>query len=217
MLGQIKRGSGRRHLDDGRSVQNGGVGEGRVGRGAGDEDVRLAHGRSRDDGRDHVAPHRRHDGCGAQTAYEDDEEGRRQAALDAEGEGHARGGGDTLGRGQGGEGHDGERGVGARAGLDEGRGEGVDGVKAERGAVWIRGRDLPEVEALDGRVERFSDKDRARDTEIGFAADEAGAAEVGGCADALEHRRESDERFRIGVREVICAGCDWHGARSSQS
>ena len=91
-----------------------------------------------------------------------------------------------MGRGQGGECHDGQGGVGARAGFDEGRRESVDGVEAEGGAVGVRGGDFPQVEPLHGGVEGFGDEDGAGDAEVGFAGYEAGAAEVGGCADAFE-------------------------------
>ena len=212
MLREIKRGRGRRHLDDSGAVEDHGIHEGRVRRGLCDEDVRLTHGGGRDHGGDHVPLHGRRDGRGAEPADEDDAEGRRQAARRAEGEGHARGGGDALGRGQGGEGHDGEGDVGARAGLDEGRGEGEDGVETEGGAVGVRGGDLFEVEALDGGVEGLGDEDGARDAEVGGAVDEGGGAEVGGYADALEDRGEGDEGFGVGVGEGVGAGRDGLGA-----
>ena len=211
-LREIDRGSRRRDLDDSGPVQDHGIGDGRVGRGLGEEDVRLTHGRGRDHGGNHAARHGRDDGRGAETADEDDEESRRERALDAKGERNALRGGDALGRGQGGEGHDRERDVGARAGFDKGGGEGVDGVEAEGGAVGVRGRDLAEVEPLDRGVEGFGDEDGARDAEVGFAGDEAGAAEVGRRADALEDRGEADKGFGVRVREVVRAGGDGLGA-----
>ncbi len=117
-----------------------------------------------------------------------------------------------MGRCQGWECHDWQCGIGGWAGGDEGGGEGVYGVEAERGAVGVRGGDFAEVETLDGGVEGFGDEDGARDAEVFLAGDEAGAAEVGGCADALEDRGECDEGFGVRVREVVGAGCDWFGA-----
>ena len=160
--------------------------------------------------------HRRRDGRGIQAADEDDEESRRKRALDAESKGYARGGGDPLRRRQGGEGHDRQCGVGGWAGLDEGRGEGVHRVETERGAVWVRGCDLSQVVPLDGGVEGFGDEDCTCDDKIFLAGDEPGAAEVGGCADALEHRGESDEGFGVGIREVVRAGGDWLSTRGGE-
>ena len=156
--------------------------------------------------------HRRRDGRGIQTADKDDAEGRRKRALDAESEAHPHRGGDPLRRGQGGEGHDRQCGVGGWTGLDEGRGEGVDRVETERGTVWVRGGDLSQSVPLDGGVEGFRDEDGACDGKIILAGDETGAAEVGGCADAFEHRGEGYEGFGVGVREVVRAGGDWLGA-----
>ena len=117
-----------------------------------------------------------------------------------------------MGRGQGGESLDGQRGVGGRAGGDEGGREGVDRVEAQGGTVGVRGADLAQVEALDGGVEGFGHEDGARDAEVGFAGDEARAAEVGRCADAFEHRGQSDEGFGVRVGEVVRAGRDGFGA-----
>ena len=156
--------------------------------------------------------YRRRDGRGIQPADEDDEERRRKRALDAEGEGDPLGGGDPLRGRQSGERHDGQRRVGARARLDKGGRERVNGVEAEGGAVRVRGGDLAQVEALDGLVQGLGDEDGARDAEVGLARDEAGAAQVGGDADALEHRGEGDEGFGVGVGEVVGAGGDGFGA-----
>ena len=61
-------------------------------------------------------------------------------------------------------------------------------------------------------MQGFGDEDGARDAEVGFAGDEAGAAQVGGHADALEHRGERDEGFRVRVGEAVRAGGDGGGA-----
>ena len=114
-----------------------------------------------------------------------------------------------MGRRQSGERLNGQGGVGAGAGFDECGGEGVDGVEAEGGAVGVRGGDFAQVEALDGGVEGFGDEDGAGDAEVGFAGYEAGAAEVGGCADAFEDGGEGDEGFGVRVGEGVGAGCDW--------
>lgn len=212
MLGKIERGSRGCHFDDGRPIQDHRVIQCHVGRGLGEEDICLTHRRGRDHGFDHVAVHRWRHRRRAQPAHEDDEESGRKRAFDAEGEGDALGGRDPLRGRQSGESHDGKGGVGARAGGDEGRGEGVHGVETERGAVRVRGRDFAQVEALDRGVERFGDEDGARNAEVGLAGDEAGAAEVGGYADALEHRGEGDEGFGVRVGEVVRAGCDGGGA-----
>ena len=213
MLGNIKRGRRRRYFDDGRPVQDHGVSQGGVGRGLGKEDICLTHRRGRDYGLNHAAIHRWRHRRRAQTAHENDEKRRRKRALDAKGKGYTLGGRDPLRGRQSGERHDGEGGVGARAGGDEGRGEGVHGVEAEGGAVRVRGGDFAQVEALDGGVEGFGDEDGPRDAEVGLAGDEAGAAEVGGCADALEHRGEGDEGFGVRVGELVRAGRDGFGAR----
>ena len=211
-LREIEGRGRRRDLDDSGSVQNHIIRNGPVRHRFRDEDIGLSHGRGRDGRGDHPPLHRRHDGRGSQPANEDDEERRRKRALDAKGEGDTRGGRDPLRRRQSGEGHERQRRVGARALLDKGGRERVDGVEAEGGAVGIRGRDLAQVEALDGRVQGFGDEDGARDAEVGLARDEAGAAQVGGDADALEHRGEGDEGFGVGVGEVVGAGGDGFGA-----
>ena len=216
LLREIKCGSRRRHLDDSRSVQDHRIGNRPISLGFRDENIRLAHRRSGDDRLDHITRHCRHNRRGGQPAHEDDEERRRQRALDAEGECDTLRSGNALRGGQGGEGHDGQRGVGCGAGSDEGGGEGVDGVEAKGGAVGVRGRDLAEVEALDRGVQGLSDEDGARNAEVGLTGDEAGAAEVGGCADAFEHGGEGDEGFWVGVGEAVGAGCDWFGARSGK-
>lgn len=212
MLGEIERGSRRRHLDDGWPVQDHRVIQGHVGRGIGEEDISLTHRSGRDHGFDHAPVHRWRNRCRTQPAHKDDVERRGKRSLDAKGEGDTLGSRDALRGGQSWERHDGKRGIGARAGSDEGGCEGVDGIETERGAVGVRGRDFPEVETLDGGVEGFGDEDGAGDAEVGLAGDEAGAAEVGGCADALEHRGEGDEGFRVRVGEVVRAGCDGGGA-----
>ena len=61
-------------------------------------------------------------------------------------------------------------------------------------------------------MQGFGDEDGAGDAEVGLARDEAGAAQVGGDADALEHRGEGDEGFGVGVREAVGAGGDGFGA-----
>ena len=65
-------------------------------------------------------------------------------------------------------------------------------------------------------MQGLGDEDGARDAEVGFAGDEARAAEVGGDADALEHRGEGDEGFRVRVREAVGAGGDGFGARGGE-
>ena len=215
-LREINRRSRRRDLDDSGPVQDHGIRDGGVGRGLGEEDVRLAHRRGGNHRGNHAACHSRHDGRGAETAHEDDIKGGWERSLDAKRKRNALRSRDALGRRQGGERHDGERYVCAGAGFDKGGGEGVDGVEAEGGAVGVRGGDLAEVEALDRGVEGLGDEDGARDAEVGFAGDEARAAEVGGCADAFEDRGEADEGFGVRVREIVGACCDGLGARGRE-
>lgn len=211
-LREIERRSRRRHLDDGGSVQNDIVRDGRIRLRFRNEDIGLSHRRVRDHRGDRIPLQRRRDGRGVQPANEDDEERRRERAFDAEREGDALGGGDPLRRRQSGEGLDRQRRVGAWALLDKGGRERVDGVEAEGGAVRVRGGDLAQVEALDGLVQGLGDEDGAGDAEVGLARDEAGAAQVGGDADALEHRGEADEGFGVGVGEAVGAGGDGFGA-----
>ena len=212
VLGKVERRRRRRHFDDGWPVQDHGVIQGHAGWSAREEDICLTHGSGWDHGCDQAAVRCWCNRRGTQTTDEDDGEGRRKRALDAEGEGHTLGSRNALGRGQSGECHDRKCGIVAWAGLDEGCGGGVDRVKTESGAVWICRCDFSEVESMDCSVDRFGDEDRTSNAEICLAGDETCSAKVGGYADALEHRGESDEGMGVSIREVVCAGCHWLGA-----
>ena len=61
-------------------------------------------------------------------------------------------------------------------------------------------------------MEGLGDEDGARDAEVGFAGDEAGAAQVGGRADAFEDGGEADEGFGVRVGETVGACGDGLGA-----
>ena len=66
-------------------------------------------------------------------------------------------------------------------------------------------------------MQALGDEDGARDAEVVLAGDETRAAEVGGCADALEHGGEPDEGLGVFVGEVVCACCDGGGAGRLES
>ena len=57
----------------------------------------------------------------------------------------------------------------------------------------------------------LSDEDGTGDAKVLFAGDEAGAAEVGGCSNALEDGGEGHEGLWVREGKIVHAGCDGGG------
>ena len=210
--GQVKSWTRRRHLHNCGAEKNHRVCQRAIGHGVGNERVRLARHRVRDDGRDHIATHGRHHTRSVQPADESHIELRWKSPRRGEGEWDPLRGGHALRGRQSRERHHRECGIGGGARSDEGGRERVDRVQSQRGTVGVCGCDFAEGEALQRSVQSLGHENGTGNTEVRLGGDEACTAEVGGGADAFEHGGEGDEGHGVRVGEGVGAGLHGRGA-----
>ena len=121
------------------------------------------------------------------------------------------GSGDALAHAQGGEGLDGESGVGGGACGDEGGGEGVDLVEVEGNIERLREGRLACNSSEEGIVAGLDGENATGGGDICLVGDEGGGAEVGAHTDALDDVCGGQEGLGSEVAKVVCAlgdGCD---------
>ena len=139
--------------------------------------------------------------------------GNLAAACEVELDGVALldGASDALAHAEGGEGLDGESGVGGRTSGDEGGCEGVDLVEVEGDVEGLGEGRRSESTAEEGAVTGLDGKNATSSGDICWVGDEGGGAEVGAHTDTLDDVCGGQKGLRSEVAKVICAfsnGCD---------